>query len=88
MPVVSRAQNAAMHAAAQSKSTIGIPRSVGAEFTAGQSKGALKGLPEHVKAKKRSPKRVMRNGQISDRAAARSRTYGGKDDMNIPGATA
>lgn len=50
------------------------------------SKG--KKLPARVK-----PKRSHRNGQISERAAARmkspkSKNYGGKDDMNIPGATA
>lgn len=32
MPVVSKAQNAAMHAAAAGKSTIGIPAHVGREF--------------------------------------------------------
>jgi hypothetical protein len=40
---------------------------------------------------KKLPKRVKRphrNGQISERAAAKSKNYGGKDDMNIPGATA
>jgi hypothetical protein len=98
MPVVSKAQNAAMHAAKEGNSTLGIPQSVGEEFTAGQQPGALQGLPERVKkkAKKKSnkkPKRSQRNGQISERAAARmmskkSEDYGGKDDMNIPGATA
>ena len=34
MPIVSRAQNAAMHAAAAGKSTLGIPKKVGAEFVA------------------------------------------------------
>jgi hypothetical protein len=89
MPVVSRAQNAAMHAAEEGKSTLGIPQKVGAEFVAGQTKGALKGLPQRVK----KPKRSQKNGQVSERAAARmkspkSKDYGGKDGMNIPGATA
>ncbi len=92
MPVVSKAQNAAMHAAAAGKSTLGIPKSVGAEFTADQEPGSVKKLPERVK----KPKRARRNGQISDRAHERmeakrsppSKSYGGKDDMNIPGATA
>ena len=88
MPVVSRAQNAAMHSAEEGKSTLGIPQKVGAEFVAGQKPGALKGLPERVKKSKRS----RRNGQISDRAHERMESkrkdYGGKDDMNIPGATA
>lgn len=86
MPVVSRAQNAAMHAAKEGKSTLGIPAKVGAEFVAGQTKGALKGLPQRVR-------RSRKNGQISDRAhermeSKRSKNYGGKDDNNIPGATA
>lgn len=48
MPVESKAQNAAMHAAAQGKSTLGIPASVGREFTAGQSRGEVKRLPVRV----------------------------------------
>ena len=97
MPVVSRAQNAAMHSAEQGQSTLGIPQKVGAEFVAGQKPGALKGLPQRVK----KSKRPRRNGQVSDRAHERmeskskersersppSKNYGGRDDMNIPGAT-
>lgn len=57
MPSVSKAQNAAMHAAAEGKSTIGIPQSVGKEFTDAQTPGSVKKLPEHVsdKPKKRKP---------------------------------
>jgi hypothetical protein len=49
----------------------------------GEWNAASKGkkLPKHVK-------RSRKNGQISDRAAAKSKTYGGKDGMNIPAATA
>lgn len=48
MPVVSKAENAAMHAAAKGHSTLGIPQSVGQEFTADQPPGSVKQLPEHV----------------------------------------
>jgi len=46
----SQAQRAAMHAAAAGKSTLGIPKKVGEEFTKGDKGGKL---PEKVKAKKR-----------------------------------
>jgi len=46
MPSVSRAQQAAMHAAAAGKSTIGIPQSVGEEFAAADhARGSAK-LPK------------------------------------------
>lgn len=48
MPVVSKAQNAAMHAAEQGNSTLGIPKSVGKEFVADQAPGSVKNLPERV----------------------------------------
>lgn len=48
MPSVSKAQNAAMHAAAEGKSNIGIPQSVGEEFTKDQAPGSVKDLPERV----------------------------------------
>jgi hypothetical protein len=44
MPMKSKAQNAAMHAAAEGQSTLGIPQSVGEEFVEashGQKVGAL-----------------------------------------------
>lgn len=49
MPATSKAQFKAMHAAAEGKSTIGIPKKVGAEFVKGQSP---KGLPRYVMHKK------------------------------------
>ena len=49
MPVVSKAQNAAMHAAKEGNSTLGIPASVGKEFTADQAPGSVKKLPNKVK---------------------------------------
>lgn len=55
MPVVSKAQNAAMHAAEEGHSTLGIPQSVGREFVAGQTPGSVKRLPER-KAKPKKKK--------------------------------
>ena len=46
MPMKSKAQNAAMHAAAQGHSTLGIPKSVGQEFVKAQHGKSLKGLPK------------------------------------------
>jgi len=50
VPSVSKAQNAAMHAAAAGHSTLGIPAKVGREFNAATHK--VKGLPEHVHRRK------------------------------------
>lgn len=52
MPSVSKAQNAAMWAAREGKSTLGIPQSVGEEFTEAQAPGSVKRLPERVKGGK------------------------------------
>ncbi len=49
MPVVSEAQRRAMYAAKEGKSTLGIPKSVGADFIAATPKGAK--LPERAKQK-------------------------------------
>ncbi len=54
MPSVSKAQARAMFAAAEGNSTLGIPKSVGQEFTAAQTPGSIKRLPEHVAAPKGS----------------------------------
>ena len=51
MPPVSQAQRAAMHAAAAGKSTIGIPKKVGKEFSQADPGGKL---PEH----KHDPKKL------------------------------
>lgn len=48
MPSVSRAQQAAMHAAAAGNSTIGIPKSVGEDFSAADHARGPAKLPEHV----------------------------------------
>jgi hypothetical protein len=52
MPSVSRAQQAAMHAAAAGNSTIGIPQSVGAEFSAADHERGPTKLPERAPKKK------------------------------------
>ena len=68
MPVKSKAQARAMFAAAQGKSNLGIPQSVGKEFT--QATHSLKSLPEKVGfrlrklAKKRKAKRKKRQTRI------------------------
>jgi hypothetical protein len=46
MPAKSKAQFRAMHAAAHGKSTLGIPKSVGKEFTSYHQ--SPKGLPERL----------------------------------------
>lgn len=68
MPVVSKAQNAAMHSAAQGKSTLGIPAKVGKEFTADQKPGAVKKLPTHIADKIGA---LHRRGLISDKQRAK-----------------
>jgi hypothetical protein len=50
MPSVSKAQARAMFAAASGKSTLGIPKSVGQEFTADQTPGSVKKLPPRAHA--------------------------------------
>lgn len=66
MPSVSKAQNAAMHAAAEGKSTLGIPKKVGQEFTADQKPGSVKKLPQHVR---KTARKAMKRGMISPKAA-------------------
>lgn len=48
MPMQSKAQNAAMHAAASGNSTIGIPKSVGQKFVGAQAGKPVSGLPKKV----------------------------------------
>ena len=49
MPIKSKAQQGAMYAAAQGKSTLGIPKKVGKEFV--KSGLASKNLPQKVTKK-------------------------------------
>lgn len=62
MPSVSKAQNAAMQAAASGKSTLGIPKAVGEEFTEAQAPGSVKKLPKRVN-------KLRERGLISDKQA-------------------
>jgi hypothetical protein len=75
MPVVSKAQNTAMHSAAEGRSTLGIPQKVGAEFVADQKPGSVKHLPQRkAKPKDHSASRAKhlhRRGVISNAALAR-----------------
>ena len=48
MPVVSKAQNAAMHAAAQGNSTLGIPKSVGQDFVNASHGESVSSLPQRA----------------------------------------
>jgi hypothetical protein len=65
----SQAQNAAMHAAAEGRSTLGIPKKVGAEFAKGASGTKVKGLPKHVGAAK--PSRARQRARMTARKAAK-----------------
>lgn len=52
MPMKSKAQNRAMHAAAEGRSNAGIPKRVGKEFVKAQQGKSTKGLPEKKRSKK------------------------------------
>jgi hypothetical protein len=49
MPMKSKAQNRAMHAAASGKSNLGIPKKVGKEFVKAQNGKPVRQLPERKK---------------------------------------
>lgn len=77
MPIRSQAQQGAMYAAAAGDSTLGIPKSVGADFVAaGPAGGSFAKLPEKVTQKKKTPGHKMAQayaeGRISDRAMAKA----------------
>jgi len=55
MPIKSQAQRGAMYAAAQGKSTLGIPKSVGAEFVASDKPGKLPAYKKGPAAKGSGP---------------------------------
>lgn len=59
MPMLSKAQNAAMHAAAEGESTIGIPKSVGQEFVQASHGENVKALPEHKTQKRKAVAKAM-----------------------------
>lgn len=68
MPAVSKAQNAAMQAAAEGKSTLGISKDVGEEFAEAQTPGSVRKLP--VRKNRRADK-LRARGLISDRQHAK-----------------
>ncbi len=53
MPMKSKAQNRAMHAAASGNSKVGIPAKVAKKFVKEQHGKSEKGLPERKKRKKK-----------------------------------
>lgn len=69
MPPVSKAQNAAMQAAAAGKSTLGISKDVGEEFTEDMGGGDVKALPKRKTNKREDRLRAL--GRISDKQAAK-----------------
>jgi hypothetical protein len=75
MPVVSKAQNAAMHAAAEGKSTLGIPARVGKDFVKASHGMSVKSLPQRVNQKKSkqssSARKAFDTGRISERQMAK-----------------
>ena len=52
MPMKSKAQNRAMHAAVSGKSTLGIPKKVAKKFVREQAGKSEKNLPERKRKKK------------------------------------
>lgn len=56
MPVVSEAQRKAMYSAKAGKSTLGIPKKVGAEFVKADTGGKL---PEHVDDKRTKRQKAL-----------------------------
>lgn len=73
MPPVSQAQRGAMYAAASGKSTIGIPQSVGQEFTQHDSGGKL---PHYTSQVNQGMKRKAMAG-VRPPSAVKSPGFGG-----------
>lgn len=59
MPVVSKSQNAAMRAAAEGDSDLGIPESVGKEFVNASHGIKVGKLPQHVGEKRKAVAKAM-----------------------------
>jgi hypothetical protein len=74
MPITSRAQQGAMYAADEGKSTLGIPKSVGAEFVAaGPAGGSFAKLPQKKKPKTGArTSKALGEGRISQAAMDRA----------------
>src|SRR5690348_11690081 len=75
MPMLSKAQNAAMHAAAQGKSTLGIPKSVGQDFVSASHGESVSALPQRVAQAPQAP-RVSSSIQAQTGFAAPKRRRG------------
>jgi len=72
MPIVSKAQQAAMYAAKAGHSTLGIPQSVGADFVAaGPASGSFGKLPQKKKQPGAKMTKAFANGRISARVMAK-----------------
>ena len=67
MPVVSKAQNAAMHAAAEGRSTLGIPKSVGQDFVSASHGMKVGNLPTRVSKRNKA----LATGRVSAKASRR-----------------
>jgi len=61
MPSTSQAQSRAMHAAAEGKSTLGIPKKVGKEFVSADHGRKIGKLPKHIK-------HAAKRGKVSESA--------------------
>ena len=64
MPAKSRAQLAAMYAAAAGKSTLGIPQKVGAEFVKATPKAKRRNLMLHHKAAAKGFRQRTKDGYV------------------------
>lgn len=65
MPMKSQAQSRAMHAAEEGRSTLGIPKKVGAKFVKASHGEHVKKLPKHLHTK---AKKLRARGMISEKA--------------------
>jgi hypothetical protein len=72
MPIVSDAQQRAMYAAKAGNSTLGIPKSVGADFVAaGPKGGSFAKLPARKKPMGAKMKRAVDSGMVSQEALSK-----------------
>jgi hypothetical protein len=72
MPIVSKAQQRAMYAAASGNSNVGIPQSVGQDFvSAGPAGGSFAKLPQKKKPMGPKMKRAVDSGRISQEALSK-----------------
>lgn len=84
-PSVSQDQNAAMHAAAEGKSNIGIPKSVGKEFVAADHGKKVGSLPQHKAEPQLSPGTPKSSEQHGAAPAHGQVDQGGMPGSSDPG---